>query len=99
MIPYVVSKKVIGTAYGIVLCFQSIGPIIGPMVVGRILDNKNFNVITGYLWVNLFLACGSGFAFIISIILTILDAKSGGVLMASIKRQKKLNDFNESIIG
>jgi MFS family permease len=91
MVPYVVDKRVIGTVYGIALCFQSIGPIFGPLIVGRILDTTS-DLITKYYRVNLFLASAAALALVLNIILMIVDKRTGGILMASNKDQKKIKE-------
>lgn len=96
MIPYVVNKRVLGTAYGIVLCFQSVGPIFGPIVVGRILDQKNVETLRRYFHVNIFLGVAAAVSTICAIILTIVDRREGGMLMASNEEQKKIEEKEES---
>jgi len=91
IIPYLVDKKVLGTAYGIALCFQSIGPIFGPIIVGRILDTTP-DIISKYYRVNLFLAAAAVIAIIFNVILMVADKRSDGILMASNEDQKKIEN-------
>eukprot|EP01022_Parablepharisma_sp_SALTPOND_P003970 TRINITY_DN1168_c0_g1_i3.p7 TRINITY_DN1168_c0_g1~~TRINITY_DN1168_c0_g1_i3.p7 ORF type:complete len:113 (-),score=13.56 TRINITY_DN1168_c0_g1_i3:210-548(-) len=82
----------VGTAYGIALCCESIGTTFGALVVGWIADNNRIGDVTDYYWVSIFLAGGAGIAFVTSVALLWIDKKDGNVLMTAGAKQEEKED-------
>ena len=52
-LPYIVEKKCLGTAFGIVNVFENLGTVIAPPILGWIEANTKENM-HGYFWVEIF---------------------------------------------
>lgn len=91
MIPHASESQVLGTAYGIGQGCQSLSSLLGPLVVGAIMDSNKKGNAADYYWVNIFLLGGAAVGLAASVLLIFLDRKHGGVLSASNKRLKEMN--------
>lgn len=90
-VPKLVDSKVIGSAYALIFWIQNIGLWLFPLLIGKVLDNTNKNIIAmeesglltpeqaateyNYTWPLVMLACLGVAAFIIGIILKAIDKK------------------------
>lgn len=90
-VPKLVDSKVIGSAYALIFWIQNIGLWLFPLLIGKVLDNTNENIIAmeqsglltpeqaateyKYTWPLVMLACLGVAAFIIGIILKAIDKK------------------------
>ncbi|EGR30537.1 major facilitator superfamily protein, putative [Ichthyophthirius multifiliis] len=52
-IPLVVPNKILGTAFGITIGFQNGGLVIGPLIVGFIIEQTNYKQ-SGFFWMEIF---------------------------------------------
>ena len=90
-VPKLVDEKIIGSAYALIFWIQNIGLWLFPLLIGRVLDATNPELITklnaglitsehaavqyDYTWPLVMLACLGIAAFIISLILKVVDKK------------------------
>ncbi|MDY3914856.1 MAG: MFS transporter [Phocaeicola sp.] len=92
-VPKLVDSKIIGSAYAMIFWFQNIGLWLFPMLIGKVLDKTNPEVITAlengsitaeqaavsydYSYALLMLACLGGFALLLGLALKVVDKKKG----------------------
>ena len=90
-VPKLVDEKIIGSAYALIFWIQNIGLWLFPLLIGRVLDATNPELIAklnaglitseqaavqyDYTWPLVMLACLGIAAFIISLILKVVDKK------------------------
>jgi Na+/melibiose symporter-like transporter len=90
-VPKLVDEKIIGSAYALIFWIQNIGLWLFPLLIGRVLDTTNPELIAqleaglisseeaavqyNYTWPLVMLACLGVAAFVISLILKIVDKK------------------------
>ena len=90
-VPKLVDEKIIGSAYALIFWIQNIGLWLFPLLIGRVLDTTNPELIAklnaglitseqaavqyDYTWPLFMLACLGIAAFIISLILKVVDKK------------------------
>lgn len=90
-VPKLVDEKIIGSAYALIFWIQNIGLWLFPLLIGRVLDATNPDLIAklnaglitseqaavqyNYTWPLVMLACLGIAAFIISMILKVVDKK------------------------
>lgn len=101
-VPKLVDEKIIGSAYALIFWIQNIGLWLFPLLIGRVLDTTNPELIAqleaglisseeaavqyNYTWPLVMLACLGVAAFVISLILKIVDKKrSLGLEIPNIK--------------
>ena len=80
-IPYLVTKKASGTAFGMTTAILSFGAGIGPLFVGYIQENTTKD--KGYFWVSFFFVAVGILGTTTSVMLYINDLRTGGVLHSS----------------
>ena len=90
-VPKLVDEKIIGSAYALIFWIQNIGLWLFPLLIGRVLDTTNPDLIAklnagiitseqaavqyDYTWPLVMLACLGIAAFVISLILKVVDKK------------------------
>ena len=90
-VPKLVDEKIIGSAYALIFWIQNIGLWLFPLLIGKVLDNTNTDLVTAvengtmtaaeasvsydYTWPLVMLACLGVAALIIGLILKAVDAK------------------------
>lgn len=90
-VPKLVDSKIIGSAYALIFWIQNIGLWLFPLLIGKVLDNTNPQVVQGladgtltpeeaavsynYTWPLVMLACLGVAALIIGLILKVIDRK------------------------
>jgi hypothetical protein len=90
-VPKLVDEKIIGSAYALIFWIQNIGLWLFPLLIGRVLDATNPDLIAklnagiitseqaavqyDYTWPLVMLACLGIAAFVISLILKVVDKK------------------------
>lgn len=91
MVPYVVDKRLVGTAYGIAFTMENVGSVFGPILVGLIADANTTDGVIDYYWINIFLGGAAAVAFVTTIFLLIVDLAKGGVLWAANSAERYFN--------
>ena len=92
-VPKLVDSKIIGSAYAVIFWIQNIGLWLFPLLIGKVLDNTNPDIVTAvangtmtpeeasvsynYTAPLVMLACLGGAALIIGLILKVIDRKKG----------------------
>ena len=92
-VPKLVDQKVIGSAYALIFWIQNIGLWLFPLLIGKVLDNTNPQVVNDlknhvitpeqaavsydYTWPLVMLACLGGAALVIGVILKRVDKVKG----------------------
>ncbi|MDO4190236.1 MAG: MFS transporter, partial [Bacteroidales bacterium] len=78
-VPKLVDEKIIGSAYALIFWIQNIGLWLFPLLIGKVLTNTNEGVTDpiayNYTWPLVMLACLGIAAFIIGLILKVVDKK------------------------
>ena len=85
---YHVPEEVIGTAYGIIACFQNLGCTIMPPVVGYIHDNTQ-DYMHGFMYVEIFMISCSFICLILKILLLRWDNHYRNGVLQSINPMTK----------
>ena len=80
-IPYLVTEKVAGTAFGMATAMLNLGLSVGPLLVGYIQGEATKD--KGYFWVSFFFVMVGTLGVATSIMLYINDLRIGGVLHSS----------------
>ena len=79
--PKLVDAKVIGSAYAVIFWIQNIGLWLFPLLIGKVLDKTNPGVTDptqfNYTWPLLMLAGLGVAAFILGMLLKVVDKKKG----------------------
>lgn len=83
MVALVVPEHQLGTAYGFMQAVQNLGLAVVSLVAGVIVDEK------GYLWLEVFFCSCMSVALMISVLLLLVDAGTGGVLNWSAQRRRE----------
>ena len=80
-VPKLVDSKVIGSAYALIFWIQNIGLWLFPLLIGIVLDNTNEGVTDptklDYTWPLVMLACLGVAAFLLGLLLKVIDKKKG----------------------
>ena len=92
-VPKLVDAKVIGSAYALIFWIQNIGLWLFPLLIGKVLDKTNPDVVNGlangtmsaeqaavsydYTWPLVMLACLGVAALILGLVLKVVDRKKG----------------------
>ena len=80
-VPKLVDSKVIGSAYALIFWIQNIGLWLFPLLIGIVLDNTNEGVSDptklDYTWPLVMLACLGVAAFLLGLLLKVIDKKKG----------------------
>ncbi|MDE6573757.1 MAG: MFS transporter [Muribaculaceae bacterium] len=92
-VPKLVDAKIIGSAYALIFWIQNIGLWLFPLLIGKVLDNTNPQIVEGlangsitpeqaavgynYTWPLVMLACLGVAALVIGLILKVIDKKKG----------------------
>ena len=80
-VPKLVDSKVIGSAYALIFWIQNIGLWLFPLLIGIVLDNTNEGVTDptklNYTWPLVMLACLGVAAFLLGLLLKVIDKKKG----------------------
>ena len=80
-VPKLVDSKVIGSAYALIFWIQNIGLWLFPLLIGIVLDNTNEGVTDptkfDYTWPLVMLACLGIAAFLLGLLLKVIDRKKG----------------------
>ena len=87
-----VDHKVIGTAYGILMSFQSCGLLVGPIIVGWITnDAANPN----YQNAEIFFGCIAILCLMLCLLIVHYDSIGNKVLVSSAKTQRRVSAENK----
>ena len=80
-VPKLVDSKVIGSAYALIFWIQNIGLWLFPLLIDIVLDNTNEGVTDptklDYTWPLVMLACLGVAAFLLGLLLKVIDKKKG----------------------
>ena len=93
-VPKLVDSKVIGSAYALIFWIQNIGLWLFPLLIGIVLNNTNPGVEDptklDYTWPLVMLACLGVAAFLLGLLLKVIDKKKGiGLEEPNIKPEEK----------
>lgn len=114
-VPKLVDSKIIGSAYALIFWIQNIGLWLFPLLIGKVLDNTNPEIVTAlasgkmspevasvsynYTWALVMLACLGVAALIIGLVLKVIDRKKHLGLELPNITEDKAEEFGPQVVA